>query len=266
MAICPQTCNIVIDNLMTGYDLYPGSNFSSKKHFAVDTTERFVKDAWFAENGEVFVAGSDHGKAYVFEIGSGCTRQVMKHGSSNQLIQAIGVSAAVAFLFSLFLAVMLSWMSIGRCPSRPTSGGDNRIQPRLQPQDLEKGRKPMFDRSMRLTFPKLLSQRQRQVKQKGAKASMLPTLVKAVLVALFLWCVQDIWYLPARAVRSLLSFLSESKAINASTTNMLLHLVFVAFDRLLRRTSRFWRITSLYRLKSLVCQLMSQACWISWMR
>lgn len=84
---------MVIDNMISGYDVYLHGNYNVKKVYPVPMTksERYVKGVRFAESGTIFVGGSDHGCAYLYEVASGQVRQTLKHGGSHELLQIITV-------------------------------------------------------------------------------------------------------------------------------------------------------------------------------
>jgi len=75
VSICTSTGNIVIDNMMNGFDLY-----LPIRTFEVQTHRKFVKMASFGETGKMVACGSDHGKAYVFGIGDKEPKQILNHG------------------------------------------------------------------------------------------------------------------------------------------------------------------------------------------
>lgn len=83
-----------MDNMTTGFDVYLHGSLKIKKSFPVNSTQRFVKGAKFAESGAVFVGGSDHGDVYVFEVSTGHTREILRHGGQDELIQTVDVSTA----------------------------------------------------------------------------------------------------------------------------------------------------------------------------
>ena len=77
--------------MSSGFDFYPANRTTPTKTFRVDTHRRFVTGGVFAEMGRAVVCGSDHGKVYVFEIDDGKPCQILKHGSAEQMIQAVEV-------------------------------------------------------------------------------------------------------------------------------------------------------------------------------
>ena len=90
----PSGRSILVDNMTTGFDLYGINRTAPKQTFLVQNSRRFVKNGIFGENGNIIVCGSDHGRAYIFDVNGRGDRaiQVLEHRSSNALIQAIGVS------------------------------------------------------------------------------------------------------------------------------------------------------------------------------
>jgi len=92
VSICASTGNIVIDNMMNGFDLYLPNRNSLIRMFEVQMHRKFVKMASFGETGKMVACGSDHGKAYVFGIGNKEPKQILNHGGQEQMIQAVDVS------------------------------------------------------------------------------------------------------------------------------------------------------------------------------
>ncbi len=82
--ICTSMGNIVIDNMMNGFDLYL-LNWNSL--IRIQTHRKFVKMASFGETGKIVACGSDHGKAYVFGIGDKEPKQILNYGGQEQMIQ-----------------------------------------------------------------------------------------------------------------------------------------------------------------------------------
>ena len=96
--IFPATSDLVVDNMTSGFDLYPQGDFAAKKLIAVKCKKRVVKAARFVEDGEIIVTGSDHGKAYVFETRTGGLLESLGHGRKDQMIQALGVRQLLIIL------------------------------------------------------------------------------------------------------------------------------------------------------------------------
>lgn len=92
VSTCTLTGNVVIDNMMNGFDLYLPNRNSPIRTFEVQTHRKFVKMASFGETGKIVACGSDHGKAYVFGIGDKEPKQILNHGGREQMIQAVDVS------------------------------------------------------------------------------------------------------------------------------------------------------------------------------
>ncbi|SJL15202.1 uncharacterized protein ARMOST_18688 [Armillaria ostoyae] len=76
--------HLLVDNLTSGFDLYAFPHSSTSQTFPVPITRErsIIKDAIFAEDGQVVVCGSDHGVAYVFSHSNGRKKllQIMYHG------------------------------------------------------------------------------------------------------------------------------------------------------------------------------------------
>lgn len=89
----PSGHSILVDNMTTGFDLYGVNRTVPKQSFLVQNSRRFIKNGIFIENGNAVVCGSDHGRAYIFDVDGRGDRanQVLEHRSSTALIQAIGV-------------------------------------------------------------------------------------------------------------------------------------------------------------------------------
>jgi hypothetical protein len=83
--------NIVIDNITTGFDVYPIHRSTPIHSFEVPTARKFVKMAVFGEHGSIVVGGSDHGKVYIFDLKAPQITQAVIHGNSMSLIQAVAV-------------------------------------------------------------------------------------------------------------------------------------------------------------------------------
>ncbi|KAK0505491.1 WD40-repeat-containing domain protein [Armillaria luteobubalina] len=87
--------HLLIDNLMSGFDLYAFLHLSTSRTFPVPMTlERsIIKDAVFAEDGQVVVCGSDHGLAYVFSRSNREKKplQIMHHGKEHDYLQVVAV-------------------------------------------------------------------------------------------------------------------------------------------------------------------------------
>jgi len=94
VSVSPSGRSILVDNMTTGFDLYGITRTAPKQTFVVQNSRRFVKYGIFGENGNTVVCGSDHGRAYIFDVNGRGDRaiQILEHRSSTALIQAIGVS------------------------------------------------------------------------------------------------------------------------------------------------------------------------------
>ncbi|KDR65526.1 hypothetical protein GALMADRAFT_148633 [Galerina marginata CBS 339.88] len=86
--------NVVIDNIGTGYDIYPAGRFIPTHSLEVPTTRKHIRAVVFCENGQSVVGGSDHGKIYLFNLKSPQSNQVMTHGGQSTLIQAIASASS----------------------------------------------------------------------------------------------------------------------------------------------------------------------------
>jgi len=82
--MCSNEKFFLVDNLCTGFDLYNLARTSPIRRYPVPTSRHFVKAGVFAENSSLAVCGSDHGKVYIFEVGSSETTQVLQHGNGMQ--------------------------------------------------------------------------------------------------------------------------------------------------------------------------------------
>jgi hypothetical protein len=83
--------NIVIDNITTGFDVYPIHRSTPIHSFEVPTARKFVKMAVFGEQGSIVAGGSDHGKVYIFDLKAPQITQAIIHGNPTSLIQAVAV-------------------------------------------------------------------------------------------------------------------------------------------------------------------------------
>ncbi|KAK0488173.1 WD40-repeat-containing domain protein [Armillaria luteobubalina] len=88
--------HLLVDNLTSGFDLYAFPHSSTSRTFPVPMTlERsIIKDAVFAEDGQVVVCGSDHGLAYVFSRSNGEKKplQIMHHGKERDYLQVVAAA------------------------------------------------------------------------------------------------------------------------------------------------------------------------------
>ncbi|KAK0460418.1 uncharacterized protein EV420DRAFT_1640963 [Desarmillaria tabescens] len=85
--------HLLVDNLTSGFDLYAFPHSSTSQTFPVPMTRErsIIKDAVFAEDGQVVVCGSDHGAAYVFSCLNGGKKplQIMYHGKDRDYLQVL---------------------------------------------------------------------------------------------------------------------------------------------------------------------------------
>jgi hypothetical protein len=98
--------NIVIDNITTGFDVYPIYRSTPIHSFQVPTTRKFVKMAVFGENGSIVAGGSDHGKVYIFDLKAPEITQTVTHGNPTSLIQAVAVRLENPCSYRLVLKVL----------------------------------------------------------------------------------------------------------------------------------------------------------------
>ncbi|KAF8949844.1 hypothetical protein BDZ97DRAFT_1934964 [Flammula alnicola] len=80
---------IVVDNMRSGFDVYPIHRSTPLHTFEVPTKRNFVRMVVFGEKGTVIVGGSDHGKVYIFDLKTPQLVQYFIHGKPTSLIQAI---------------------------------------------------------------------------------------------------------------------------------------------------------------------------------
>jgi hypothetical protein len=59
--------------------------------YPIPTKKRCVKDGTFAENDDLIVCGSDHGKVYLFALDSSEPIQILHQAGSKADVQAIDV-------------------------------------------------------------------------------------------------------------------------------------------------------------------------------
>ncbi|KAK0482919.1 WD40-repeat-containing domain protein [Armillaria luteobubalina] len=85
--------HLLVDNLMSRFDLYTFPHSSTSQTFPVPMTLEcsIIKDAVFAEDGQVVVCGSDHGLAYVFSRSNREKKplQIMHHGKERDYLQVL---------------------------------------------------------------------------------------------------------------------------------------------------------------------------------
>ena len=95
VSTCTVTGNILIDNMMDGFDLYHANRSSPSRSFKIESSKKFVRNGVFGEKGKVVVCGSDHGKVYVFAMAeTDSPVQVLRHGTHTQMIQTVEVCLA----------------------------------------------------------------------------------------------------------------------------------------------------------------------------
>ncbi|KAF9521318.1 WD40-repeat-containing domain protein [Crepidotus variabilis] len=93
--ICQYTSNLVVQDIRKGFEIRLSSDYYTKKRVVrMKTTRTRVKQVKFAEHGAVFVAASDHGKLYVVDVLSGCIRDILEYGGSDELIQHVEVTTS----------------------------------------------------------------------------------------------------------------------------------------------------------------------------
>ncbi|KDR82488.1 hypothetical protein GALMADRAFT_134096 [Galerina marginata CBS 339.88] len=81
--------NLVVDNINTGFHIYPTGRSIPTYSLEVPTTRKHIRGVVFCENGLSVVGGSDHGKIYIFNLKAPQFNQVMMQGSQTTLVQAI---------------------------------------------------------------------------------------------------------------------------------------------------------------------------------
>jgi hypothetical protein len=67
---------------MSGFDLYHFNRASPLRTFAIPQAQMYVKQGAFGESSTIAACGSDHGKVYVFKLGSADMLQTLKHCKS----------------------------------------------------------------------------------------------------------------------------------------------------------------------------------------
>jgi hypothetical protein len=67
---------------MSGFDLYHFNRTSPLRTFAIPQTRMYVKQGAFGEGSTIAACGSDHGRVYVFKLGSADILQTLKHCKS----------------------------------------------------------------------------------------------------------------------------------------------------------------------------------------
>lgn len=85
---------------MTGFELYrlsrsaPGNSIDRlhcEQTFEQNKEGRYVTGVAFGERGRVVIAGSEHGKVDVFQVGKSQAQQVLTHGGEGDHIQVVAV-------------------------------------------------------------------------------------------------------------------------------------------------------------------------------
>ncbi|PPQ84073.1 hypothetical protein CVT24_002417 [Panaeolus cyanescens] len=87
----PDTQAILVDNLMTGFDIYTPPRTSPNQRFEVKRhgNQVYAVEVKFGEGGALVVGGSDHGVVYIFQSDTGDCIQTLLHGNKSTLVQAI---------------------------------------------------------------------------------------------------------------------------------------------------------------------------------
>ncbi|KAF9524105.1 WD40-repeat-containing domain protein [Crepidotus variabilis] len=94
VAICPSKKFVLMDNMADGFDLYTtAARTGLIRTFPVKSTQRFIRNGAFGEDGDIVVCGSLSGKAYIFEFDSTEPAQVLHHGGGNGMVQTLAVSS-----------------------------------------------------------------------------------------------------------------------------------------------------------------------------
>ncbi|KAF9523449.1 hypothetical protein CPB83DRAFT_898770 [Crepidotus variabilis] len=92
VAICPSKKFVLMDNMVDGFDLYTTAACTGIIWtFLVKSTQRFIWNGAFGEDGDIVICGSLSGKAYIFEFDSMEPAQVLYHGSGNGMVQTLAV-------------------------------------------------------------------------------------------------------------------------------------------------------------------------------
>lgn len=86
-----QRQTFVADNGVTGFDMHKlDTAIHLRNYYTGPAVDAVPKDVHFANNGELVVGGSDHGRIYVFEAESGQKIDTLQHATCG-LVQAIAV-------------------------------------------------------------------------------------------------------------------------------------------------------------------------------
>lgn len=90
-AVAVYDGNFVVDNVEDGFDFYRLDNcgFIQSYRTCLDAM-RQPKQVEFVEQGGAIVGGSDHGKAYVFDVRSGSQLDILHH-RKHVMVQTVAV-------------------------------------------------------------------------------------------------------------------------------------------------------------------------------
>lgn len=98
---------IAVDNVATGFDLYKIVNGDKKFVRTLEVgkpSKTYAKSVVFGNGSRAVVAGSDHGKVYIFDRMSGVVLKKITH-SKNGGVETVSVSHVFhsGFVFELIL-------------------------------------------------------------------------------------------------------------------------------------------------------------------
>lgn len=85
---------IAVDNVATGFDLYKIVNGDKKFVRTLEVgkpSKTYAKSVIFGNGSRAVITGSDHGKVYIFDRGSGCVLKKISH-SKNGGVETVSVS------------------------------------------------------------------------------------------------------------------------------------------------------------------------------
>lgn len=87
----------VVDNVGNGFDLYKlDSGHFVRTFLTREPVKTYPKGVAFANNCRAVIAGSDHGRVYIFDRKTGRNIKTIKHGKEGG-VQIIGVSDLEVF-------------------------------------------------------------------------------------------------------------------------------------------------------------------------
>jgi WD40 repeat protein len=173
---------------MGGFDLYSFNRASPLRTFAIPHTQKYVKQGAFGERSTIAACGSDHGKVYVFKLGSPDILQTLRHCRSKLGIDRIRGTLTLTADSAMVQTVKVSALAqknashaeyAFKCASSPdrhliasgSSGGQFNI----------------------CLWEKSVNQGSESANAHGRKGPNLFVIVNSIVLLFMLWAMSDLW-------------------------------------------------------------------------